>query len=133
MSFNQAIWNQGMVEKDGRLILLVTLEKGAMWQLHRYDDQFMSDREFRWQSQNRTKRESKHGRMIRDNRAAGTMVHLFVRRRKVMNGKAAPFIYCGPVDFVRWEGEAPITVDWELRNPVPKSLWETLKVPTRAE
>ena len=43
MSFNQAIWNQGMVEKDGRLILLVTLEKGAMWQLHRYDDQFMSE------------------------------------------------------------------------------------------
>jgi hypothetical protein len=56
-------------------------------------------------------------------------VHLFVRRAKKIKGKQAPFVYCGQVGFVDWEGDAPVTVRWRLPEPVPQPLRQTLQVP----
>jgi hypothetical protein len=56
-------------------------------------------------------------------------VHLFVRRAKKVASQSAPFVYCGKVDFEGWEGDAPITVKWRLRMPVPENLLRSLKVP----
>jgi hypothetical protein len=96
---------------------------------HRYSDQFISDQEFSWQSQNRTTQKSKHGQMIKNHHTMGIQVHLFVRPAKRVAQAPTPFIYCGEVDFVSWEGDAPITVRWSLRERVPQSLWTLLKVP----
>ena len=126
-------WNQGFIAADGHLFLLVTLEKGGLNKDHRYEDHFLSADRFQWQSQNKTKQESKHGQLICDHRQAGVDVHLFVRKRKVLDGKAAPFVYCGSVDFESWEGEQPISVKWGLREPVPAALCATLDVPTESE
>jgi hypothetical protein len=120
--FNQAIWRQGFVVVEKRLFLLVTLEKEGMQQEHRYEDRFLDNLTFQWQSQNRNKQDSKHGKMILNHEKLGIEVLLFIRRqKKVPNGKAAPFTFCGPVDFVSWEGEKPITVKWKLRQPLPES------------
>lgn len=129
LTFNQAIWNQGFVVLEDRVFLLVTLEKGGLNKDHRYEDRFLSPERFAWQSQNKTAQEGKHGRLIRDHREAGAEVHLFVRKRKVIDGKAAPFVYCGTVDFVSWEGDRPISVVWNLREPVPPAIREELAVP----
>ena len=54
-------------------------------------------------------------------------VHLFVRReRKTPNGTGAPFYYCEDLEFVSWEGEKPITLQWKPLNPLPERLAETL-------
>ena len=79
LAFNPAIWNVGFVVSQTNIVLLVTLTKDDMNPDHRYSDHFLSDLEFNWQSQNRTTQESKHGQMIRDHRAEGIHVHLFVR------------------------------------------------------
>jgi hypothetical protein len=55
-------------------------------------------------------------------------VHLFVRRQSKITGRAAPFVYCGEVDFIEWEGERPITVRWQLREPLPQRLVAELVV-----
>ena len=132
LSFNQAKWQQGFVVADRHVFLLVTLEKAALNKEHRYDDHFLSADWFQWQSQNRTKQDSKHGRLIRDHQKEGVSVHLFVRKRKLFNGKAAPFVYCGLVEFESWEGETPISVRWRLRESVPNTMIETLGVPNTA-
>nr|WP_280950719.1 DUF3427 domain-containing protein [Mesorhizobium sp. WSM3882] len=129
IAFDQATWNAGFVSKPPHLFLLVTLTKDDMSDEHQYADHFVSEREFSWQSQNRTKRDSKHGRMIRDHRAIGLHIHLLVRPTKKTGPKPTPFTYCGEVDFSDWVGEGPITVRWHLRDPVPPSLWNSLKVP----
>ena len=133
LTFNPATWNQGFIAADGHAFLLVTLEKGGLNKDHRYEDHFLSADRFQWQSQNKTKQESKHGQLICDHRQAGVDVHLFVRKRKVLDGKAAPFVYCGSVDFESWEGEQPISVKWHLREPVPSALGATLDIPTELE
>ena len=68
-----------MVTRPGLILLFVTLDKTGMQEEHRYEDAFVSPTEFRWQSQNRTARETKMGRMIQNHCAESTHVHFFVR------------------------------------------------------
>ncbi|PSJ39035.1 DUF3427 domain-containing protein [Allosphingosinicella deserti] len=128
LPFNTGSWNQGFVLQGTNAFLLVTLDKSGLQDDHQYDDGFISADRFRWQSQNRTEQQSKHGQIIRQ-AVLGYAIHLFVRPAKKRGTKATPFVYCGEVDFERWEGEAPITVDWALRNAVPGHLRRTLRVP----
>jgi Domain of unknown function (DUF3427) len=97
---------------------------------HRYVDHFVSDREFAWQSQNRTKQDSKNGQLLRNHRALGHRVHLFVRPTKKTGSRPTPFVYCGEVDFVSWEGDAPISIKWRLREAVPPTLRGVLGIPS---
>ena len=130
LTFSRAIWNAGFVVQDPEVFLLVTLAKEDMNTEHRYVDHFVSDREFAWQSQNRTTRASKHGQILSDHRAQGKRVHLFVRPTKKTGSKPTPFVYCGEVDFVSWEGDAPISIKWRLRKAVPPPLRSVLSVPS---
>ena len=133
LTFNPAIWNQGFIVADRHVFLLVTLEKGGLNKDHRYEDHFLSVDRFQWQSQNKTKKESRHGQLIQKHSQEGADVHLFVRKRKVLDGMAAPFVYCGSVEFESWEGEQPISVIWRLRRPVPVAMCRALDVPTRGK
>lgn len=130
LTFSQAIWNAGFVVQDPEVFLLVTLAKDDMNTDHRYVDHFVSDREFAWQSQNRTTRASKHGQILSNHASQGKRVHLFVRPTKKTGSKPTPFVYCGEVDFVSWEGDAPISIKWRLREAVPPSRYGALSVPS---
>ena len=130
LTFSQAIWNAGFVAQGSEVFLLVTLAKEDMNTDHRYVDHFVSDREFAWQSQNRTTRASKHGQILSNHRTQGKHVHLFVRPMKKTGSKPTPFLYCGEVNFVSWEGDAPISITWRLREAVPPQLHGLLSVPS---
>lgn len=115
-------WQQtGFVVEGTLAFLLVTLDKTEFVSDHQYDDAFLDDRRFRWQSQNRTKQGSQHGRII-SQQDDGTELHLFVRKQGKAGGKATPFTYFGELQFVSWDGEQPITVEFALRDPVPSNL-----------
>ena len=95
-----------------------------------YGDHFLSPDVFLWQSQNRTKQDGKHGKLIRDHALLGVQVQLFARaEKKRAGGAASPFVYCGPVTFMDWEGEGPITVRWRLDSALPQRFVEELRVP----
>jgi hypothetical protein len=129
LAFSTGSWNQGFVVAERNVFLLVTLEKGGLHRDHRYEDRFLSPELFQWQSQNQTKREDARGQLLRDHRISGTRVHLFVRKNKLVDGKAAPFVYCGEVDFQKWHGDNPVTVEWRLKEGVPSTLHRVLGVP----
>jgi len=119
----------GVVERPGVTLLFVTLDKSGQPEKHRYQDSFLSPTEVRWQSQNKTRQGSESGQRLARHRERGITVHLFVRPRAKEGGKTAAFVYCGPVEFQRWEGEKPITVWWRLATPVPEELRPSLRVP----
>jgi len=125
--FSDALWNQGFVVCDRDVFLLVTLDKAGMFDVHQYGDKFISASEFQWQSQNRTEQASKHGRIIRDHARLGYVVHLMVRAAKKRGAISLPFVYCGQVDFVKWDGEKPITVTWRLRGRLPEATLRQLQ------
>lgn len=121
--FNTGSWQAGIVVvKDVKaMILLVTMDKGNMSVGGHYADNFEGATCFVWQSQTSTQRYDLRGRTI-SGAEPGWTVHLFLRKSKLRDGKAAPFRYAGPVRFTSWEGKAPITVHWDLAEPVPLHL-----------
>lgn len=128
LEFNRGSWLQGYVKDGNHLFLLVTLQKSDMDEEHRYEDKFLDESTFQWQSQNSTTQKSGKGQVIKNHNDKGIQVSLFVRPSKKVQGKACKFTYCGEVDFVSWEGEKPITVIWKLRNSVPSHLRNLLKL-----
>jgi hypothetical protein len=127
--FNAARWNTGFVTLPKHTVLLITLEKEDLGGQFQYADHFLSPDTFEMQSQNRTRQESAVGQAIKHHRERGIAIHLFVRKRKrAQGGGAAPFVYCGEVEFVSWEGERPITIRWKLSEPLPARLRELFGV-----
>lgn len=124
LPFSTGSWNQGYVRKDDHIFLLVSLDKTGLADEHQYRDVFLGHDRFQWVSQNQMKRASKRGYLIRDHVDEGCEVHLFVRKeRKTPAGTAAPFTYCGDLEFIDWEGDNPITVQWRLKNPLTESTF----------
>ena len=122
-------WGQGVVRRGKEYFLFVTLEKKNLPPEHRYSDRFLSREVFEWQSQNRTRRDSGTGENFRDHAESGISIQLFVRKQSKVEGRGAPFVYCGPLQFIDWEGDHPITVRWRLSNAVPDSLWTVFQPP----
>lgn len=128
LEFNTGLWNQGFVFKDDHIVLLVTLDKGDLLEGHQYSDLFLAEDLFQWESQTRTRQDDLHGLTIREHKERGIHVHLFVRKTKKVSGQVAPFVNCGEVDFVDWEGEQPITVRWRLQTPLPERIQQEFRV-----
>jgi len=130
--FNTGAWNSGFVRKESHTFLLVTLDKQDANVDFQYRDYFENESTFHWQSQNQTTPTSKAGQSIKSHAAQEIEVHLFVRQKKKEGNKAAPFHYCGDVDFVDWHGgeekKEPISVTWRLQNDLPDRLYDMLKM-----
>ena len=131
LEFNPGSWNKGFVfhKESKQMFLLATLSNQGMPKPFQYIDRFISRDQIQWHSQNQTRMETPTGQRIKNHKKLGIEVHLFVRaRKKLPDSTAAPFVFCGRVDFVDWEGEQPITVKWRLLNPISEQLLERFSV-----
>ena len=118
-TYNPGSWQSGhvVVRERNVHILLVTLNKQGKGADHRYRDYFIDQRTFHWQTQNSTTPQSRRGREIIQHVTRGIGIHLFVRENKLgPDGKAAPFRYVGPVDYLTHKGEAPMSVTFRLQE-----------------
>ncbi|PZT18650.1 hypothetical protein A7X86_11310 [Stenotrophomonas maltophilia] len=96
-------WADGILELENAVLLFVTLEKeGEASYLDVFDGT-----DFYWESQNRNSQSSPIMRRI----SGGSPTYLFARLRAKVSGtsSAAPFVYCGRLDFVSMDGEHPVT------------------------
>lgn len=106
-------------------MLLVTLDKSTQAKEHLYEDRLEAPDQFHWQSQNKQHREGATEQKLATHVELGIPVHLFVRKTSKVDGRAAPFLYCGECEFLGWNGDRPITVRWKLKSPVPER-WQEL-------
>ena len=123
-------WEQGVVRCGDEFFFFVTLEKKNLPVNARFHDEFLSRDLFQWQSQNRTRRNSGTGGNFEHHAERGITIHLFIRKHSKIDGKGAPFVYCGPLEFMNWEGDQPITIRWRLAQAVPDSLWPIFQPPS---
>jgi len=126
LEFNRGLWNSGHVCPSGQLdqYLLVTLNKQGKIKDHQYHDYFIDKDQFHWQSQNSTSPASSKGRSIINHMSNDSKVHLFVRKNKLINKKAAPFTYCGTVTYSEHNSTKPMNVKWHLDSPLSADLFE---------
>lgn len=117
-AFNPGSWHAGHVvlHEQKAHVLLITLNKQGKAKEHRFVDYWVDEHTFHWQSQNATTPVSSRGKGIIDHERNGWRIHLFVREHKLRNGKAAPFTYHGPVQYVRHDGSGPMNVVLRLND-----------------
>jgi superfamily II DNA or RNA helicase len=105
--------------------LFVTLDKskGNYSSTTMYEDYAVNETIFHWQSQNSTRPDSPKGlSYINHQKLAKTML-LFVRERNEdENGLTMGYVYVGPVRLQSYTGSQPMSITWELLNPMPPGL-----------
>jgi hypothetical protein len=118
--YNPGNWNSGHVvlNQKNAHVLLVTLNKQGKAEDHRYMDYWIDENTFHWQSQNATNPISKRGREVIEHKKDERKIHLFVRNNKLSAGKAAPFLYFGPVNYISHEGSEPMSMTFMLENKI---------------
>lgn len=114
----------GLLVNGKEFFLFVDLHKEAdVKESINYQDKFISQHMFQWQSVNNTTQESNRGQDIVFNQKRGVNLHLFIRKYREIDGKTEPYIYIGKGNTVHFEGNKPITVQMELEHEIPASLY----------
>lgn len=90
-----------------------------------YDDYAISETLFHWQSQNQTRDDSGKGLTYINHQKLGKRILLFVREKsknefKNTNG----YVFIGEGNFQEYEGSKPMSIKWELNEPMPNYLWK---------
>lgn len=87
-----------------------------------YEDYAINDRLFHWQSQSQDRQNSAKIQRYIHHKDTGNLISLFIRECKKIGSYTAPFTFLGNADYVRHEGEKPVSFIWQLHDPLPADL-----------
>lgn len=90
-----------------------------------YDDYAISEILFHWQSQNQTRADLGKGLTYINHQKMGKKILLFVREQaKNQFNNTMGYVFLGEADFINHEGSKPMSIKWELHEPMPNYLWK---------
>ena len=90
-----------------------------------YDDYAISETLFHWQSHNAYGPETTKGISYIKHRENDKKILLFVREKgKDENGNTLGYVFIGEGVFKDTEGSKPMSIKWELSEPLPNYLWK---------
>ncbi len=87
-----------------------------------YEDYALNDELFNWQSQSKTKIQSKDGQRYINHKNTNNKILIFVRENKKEDGFTSPYIYLGQGEIESYHGNKPITIVWRLKNKMPAKI-----------
>lgn len=95
-----------------------------------YDDYAINERLFHWQTQNATRADSGKGLSYIQHKSLGKRILKFVREKaKDEFGNTMGYVFLGESEFISSTGSKPMSITWELKEPIPNYLWkETAKM-----
>ncbi|NEW79025.1 MAG: DUF3427 domain-containing protein [Gelidibacter sp.] len=90
-----------------------------------YNDYAISETLFHWQSQNKTRAENGKGLTYIEHKKLGKIILLFVREKAENEfGNTIGYVFVGEGNFINFEGSKPMSITWELEEPLPNYLWK---------
>ncbi len=119
-------FREGVYRDSERQIeyIFVTLDKSAGFhETIAYQDYAISPNRFHWQSQNSARPGTAAGKRYLGAPENGWTFQLFIRENKDM-----AYVACGPGTIVTIEGEAPMSITFELVHPLTASLFRRFSV-----
>ncbi|HET6556767.1 MAG TPA: DUF3427 domain-containing protein [Prolixibacteraceae bacterium] len=95
-----------------------------------YQDYALSETLFHWQSQNAALPEKGKGLSYIKHQDLDKKILLFVRERNEdEHGNTMAYVFLGDSKFIDFYGSKPMSITWELKEPMPHYLWkETAKM-----
>jgi superfamily II DNA or RNA helicase len=89
-----------------------------------YDDYAINETLFHWQSQNQTTSSSVKGQSYIHHVKQGKIILLFIRESKQDSyGLTHGYVFIGPAKYVEHTGSKPMSIKWQLKEPIPEYLW----------
>ena len=90
-----------------------------------YDDYAISETLFHWQSHNAYGPETGKGLSYINHSKLNKKILLFVREKaNDENGNTLGYVFIGEANFRETEGSKPMSIKWELNEPLPNYLWK---------
>ena len=90
-----------------------------------YDDYAISEILFHWQSHNSYGPETTKGKSYINHVELNKKILLFVREKSSdKNGNTLGYVFIGEGIFIDTEGSKPMSIKWELKEPIPEYLWK---------
>ncbi|XGB38945.1 MAG: DUF3427 domain-containing protein [Cyanobacteria bacterium LVE1205-1] len=105
------------------IVMLAKIDTSDAQDKFQYENKFLDNQHFSWQSQNKQRQDNEAGREILEHRERGNILHLFVQP-----GSHKSACYLGIVN-VKPEGvsgNAPMTVIFTLSQSIPQQIMKNL-------
>lgn len=115
--YDPARHNFGVITFKKNVVIITKLDTSSAMQAHQYSNSFIDDQTFAWQSQNQQRQDNPAGRLILDHKTNGNVLHLFVQSRSHEKS-----YYCGIVDVLDVEDNAPMNVKFRLHHPLSSMI-----------
>lgn len=90
-----------------------------------YEDYAINEELFHWQPQSRVSEDTKTAQRYIHHRTTGNRIALFIREYKEKNSYTSSFVFLGEADYVRNEGNKPMSFVWRLREEMPPQMVAT--------
>jgi hypothetical protein len=126
---NKPSYREGVAyskEKNAE-ILFVTLNKSEVdfSPTNLYKDFAISETIFEWQTQNSARPDKGKGYEYINHKINGKKILLFVRERSEDEFQnTMGFVFLGEVNLKDHYGEKPMSIKWELNEPMPHYIWK---------
>ncbi|MGR5246899.1 DUF3427 domain-containing protein [Vibrio aestuarianus] len=116
------------VLKDQNIeLMFVTLDKNEKQfsPTTMYHDYAINEHLFHWQSQNSARPDKGRGLEYIQHQKMGKRLFLFVREQsKDEYGRTMGFVNYGEVEYVSHTGSQPMSITWQLKEPMPHFMWQ---------
>jgi len=116
------------VLKDQNIeLMFVTLDKNEKQfsPTTMYHDYAINEHMFHWQSQNSARPDKGRGLEYIQHQKMGKRLFLFVREQsKDEFGRTMGFVNYGEADYVSHTGSQPMSITWQLKEPMPHFMWQ---------
>lgn len=128
--FKKSSNREGVVNLEDKKteLLLVTLEKTEKnySPTTMYNDYAVNEKIFHWQSQNSAKPEIGKGLSYINHQKSNKKILLFVREKNTDQfGNTMGYVFLGDVNYQEHYGTKPMSINWELNEPLPPYLWKS--------
>lgn len=91
-----------------------------------YQDYAISETVFHWQTQNATSPEKGKGLSYINHKSTDKIILLFVREQNEDEYKnTMGYVFLGDARLIEHYGSKPMSIKWELNEPIPPYLWKT--------
>lgn len=97
-----------------------------------YKDKFINQKQFQWESPNKTSLTSPTGQNLTTNLSKNITIHLFVRKYKTVNNVTQRYTYIGTADALSHRNEKPIEIQYALHHKMPIDLYQEFE-PEKAD
>lgn len=121
-SIREGVWKNGQ-----HYYLFVDLHKGEDIKASiNYKDKLTSKRTMQWETQNKTPQHSDTGMDLCYPKKRNIHLHMFLRKAKMIGNQKLDYIYVGEVNPTSFEGNKPITIQFDFIHELPQHIFDDL-------